>query len=115
MNKKIISLVAVAFFTMPLLAMAAPLNPAAPPGLPNVTNNLWAVIVGILSFIWPIFIGISILMFLIAGFLFVTANGEANKIEQAKKAMIWGVVGVVVGILSFSLPMIIGNTFVVAV
>jgi hypothetical protein len=114
MNKKIYALAcSVALASLPLLAFAQ-INANVPPALPPLTNNLWGVIVGILTFIWPVFIGVGMLMFLIAGFVFLTAQGDPSKIKEARQAMIWGTVGIVVGILSFSMPMIIGNTFRVA-
>ena len=112
MNKKIVSLFASAgLMLLPLVSLAAPINPANPPQLPPIAATTpWPVIVAILAFVWPIFIGIAILMFLIAGLTFITANGDAGKIKTARDAMIWGVVGLIVGLLAFSLPDIVRNT-----
>lgn len=56
-----------------------------------------------------IFGGVAVICFLIAGVLFLTAKGEPEKIKQARSAIYWGVAGVVVGILAFSIIAIVSN------
>ncbi len=48
-------------------------------------------------------------MIIIAGFLFLTAHGDTTKISSAKKALVWAVIGIFVGILAFSAPTLINN------
>ncbi len=52
--------------------------------------------------VWPIFLGVVVIMFIYAGFLFLTAQGEPGKVSEAKKALIWAVVGIIVAIFAFS-------------
>ena len=66
-----------------------------------------ALIEAVFSLIWPIFMGFAIVMFMVAGFQFLTAGGEAGKVAQARQSVIWGVVGVIVGILAFSIPFVV--------
>ncbi len=61
-----------------------------------VFGNVLAVVV------WPVFVGLVFTMFIWAGVLFLTAQGDPGKLETARKAVIWAVVGVVVGIFAFS-------------
>jgi len=56
-----------------------------------------------------VFGGVTVICFLIAGVLFLTANGEPEKIKQARSALYWGVAGVVVGILAFSIIAIVSG------
>ncbi|MDO8530091.1 MAG: hypothetical protein Q7S10_01665 [bacterium] len=51
---------------------------------------------------WPIFLGLVVIMFIYAGILFLTASGDPTKIGNARRAVIWAVVGVAVGFLAFS-------------
>ena len=108
MNKKlIIALSAVSLMAMPLAAMAA----FDPGGTPNSVNlNIVQIINIILNFMWPIFAGFAVIMFLVAGFIFLTASGDPGKVETARQAVLWGVVGVVVGLIAFSIPLIIRQT-----
>jgi hypothetical protein len=54
-----------------------------------------------------IFGAVAVISFVIAGILFLTANGEPEKIKTARSAVIWGIAGVVVGILAFSIIAIV--------
>ncbi len=121
MNKKLISLSSlIILLTLPFFAMGQqgpppnvafnfpPLNPQGPL-TESLSEQIQWIIDSIFSFIWPIFSAFAILMFIIAGFMFLTANGDPSKTSSAKKALIWGIVGVTVGILAFSIPFIING------
>ena len=107
MNKKlIIALSAVTILAMPLAAMA--FDPGTTPN--SVQLDIVQIINIILNFLWPIFAGFAVIMFLIAGFMFLTSQGDPSKVDTARQAVLWGVVGVVVGLIAFSIPLIVRNT-----
>ena len=108
MNKKLI----IAVSSMVLLALPLAAFAFNAGNTPNTVETLTvgAIINIVLNFIWPIFAGFAVLMFLLAGFLFLTSQGEEDKIDQARQAVLWGVVGVVVGLLAFSIPAIVRIT-----
>ena len=107
MNKKlIIALSTVALLTMPLAAMA--FNAGSTPN--SVTLSVTQIINIVLDFIWPIFAGFAVIMFLVAAFMFLTSSGDATKVATARQAVLWGVVGVVVGLIAFSIPLIVRTT-----
>ena len=64
--------------------------------IPEIIENLlnWVV--------WPVFFGLSVIMFIYAAILFVSAGGDPSKISGAKSAVIWAIVGIVVAIAAFS-------------
>lgn len=62
----------------------------------TIINNLINIVV------WPVFIGLVIAMVIWAGILYVTARGEPGKISKANSALMWAVIGVIVGVLAFS-------------
>jgi hypothetical protein len=107
MRKKpiIFSLLIVLAFS-PITAFA--LNMPGQPGV-GAAINPWAIFENILNFIWPIFVGVAILMFIYAGFMFLTANGEPGKVATARHALVWGIVGVLVALLAFSLVTILAS------
>ena len=119
MNKKIIAsmalivLLAMPVLVMPGLALAVDPDPV-PPGRISDTTSVWSIIDAIMTFIWPVFIGFAVIMLLVAGFLFLSANGDPTKVGVARMAILWCVVGVVAGIIAFSLPFIIQNTICTA-
>ena len=74
------------------------------------TTSLSDVVGGIIANgLWIIFTAIIVICFLISGISFLTAQGDAEKLKTARSSFIWGVVGVVVGILAFSIYTIIKN------
>ena len=84
---------------------------STPGTAPDTQNlNVTQIINIVLNFIWPIFVGGAVLVFLLAGFLFLTANGDPGKISTARSAVLVGVITVVLGVLAFSIPFIIRST-----
>lgn len=62
----------------------------------TILNNVLSMVV------WPTFVGAVVIMFIYAGFLFVSSEGDPSKITKAKSAVVWAIVGIVVGILAYS-------------
>ena len=79
--------------------------PNAAPGLS--INDLVDVVFAIL---WPIAVAFFIVMFVIAAFRFFTAQGKAEDVAAARQFVIWGIVGVVVALIAWSIPFIVRNT-----
>jgi hypothetical protein len=101
MNKKVIFLsLAAILIVLPLLSLAAFSD------TPTI-NNIEPVITSIINVIWQIFFGLSIVMFIIAGIDFLTARGDPVKIATAEKFVVWGVIGIVVAIIGFSIVTIV--------
>ena len=95
MNKKLLSLSSIiALLVFPIATFA---------GQAVVPETWFSEIIGRLMdyVVWPIFTGVIVIMFIYAGFLFLTAAGDPTKITSAKKAAIWAIVGIVVGLLAF--------------
>jgi hypothetical protein len=72
----------------------------------NGITDIWSLFNHILDFLWPLFIAVAVLMFIFAGFTFLTANGDPGKVKTAQHAIIWAIVGVVVALLAFSLSIV---------
>jgi len=68
--------------------------------LPTTVAELGGIVI---SSFWTVFTVIAVCCFIIAGILFTTAHGDPQKLSLARAALIWGVVGAVVGILSGSI------------
>ena len=107
MHKKILSLFSISILLLLMLPAAVfaqgPANcsngtAATDPGfwITCIINRIVTIVV------WPVFITAVVIMFILAGFKFLTAQGEPTKIIEARKTLIWAVVGVVVGVVAFS-------------
>ena len=109
MNKKlVVTLTSLTLLALPLVSMA--ITFADMPGVLNI--NIIYVIHGILSVVWWVFVTLTVILFVLAGISFLTAQGDPAKLEQARQFVIWGAAGVIVGVLAFSAVTIIRNTLV---
>lgn len=61
----------------------------------------------VISIVWYCAVALTVISFMVAGILFLTAHGEPDKLETARKAVLWGVVGVAVMIIGYSIVAIL--------
>lgn len=90
-----------------LNASAAWTPPSEPSGGSGV--SMGNIMAGIITFVWQFFAGLAVIMFIVAGIQFLSSNGDPAKITAARNAFIWGVVGVVVAIVAFSIVQIVSG------
>lgn len=86
------------------------------PTMPSLTSgvDLLSLITIIASLIinatWIVSVAFVIIMFVVAGFKFVTAQGDPSKVSDARNAVIWGVGGIIVILLAFSILVVLRIT-----
>ena len=85
---------------LPVLASAQPATSI---------SSLDQLVKAIENAVWVVFGGIAVIMFVVAGILFLTAGGAPEKVATARSALIWGVAGVVVGIMAYSIIAIVSS------
>lgn len=102
MKKNIFVFLLLILVFIPVLVCATP-----PPTNLTLTN----VIGAIENIMYSILAIATFLAFLAAAILFLTSGGNASKIQTAKAAFFWGIIGVVVGLLAWSIFTIIANVF----
>lgn len=107
MKKIALSLICLSVIALPVLAMAADPVVGDRPGDVADFNSL---VKSILDITWVVFVVIAVVMFVIAGILFLTAQGDPTKVGTARMAFLWGVAGIVVGIVAYSIVTIVGST-----
>lgn len=96
----------VAFLMAPVLA-SAEVNMGTAPDIGTKLSALPLAITianNLISLAWIIFGAFSIIMFIYAGFLYLNAKGDPGDVKSARNALIWGMVGVAVGLLAQALP-----------
>ena len=101
MNKKIVALT--------LLALLAPLSISAQLHSYGPDLNYKDFIRNIEIVTGSIFGAVAVISFVIAGILFLTAQGDPAKLKTAKGAVLWGIIGVLVGIVAYSIIAIVGG------
>ncbi len=69
-------------------------------GLPNNNdaNPVTTVVVTVMQWLLGIFGVIAIIAFVIAGIIYLTSAGDDERIQQAKRAMTYSIIGVVVAL-----------------
>lgn len=65
--------------------------------LPHVSGGP-SVVQSIFRIIFPIIGALSVLMFVIGGFRYITAQGDPQQISKAKGTLIYAIVGLVISI-----------------
>jgi len=72
-------------------------------GAKNSSNRLPIVIKTVVN-ILLFFVGaFAVIMIVIAGFRFVTANGDSNTVSSARNTILYAVIGLVVAFMAFAL------------
>lgn len=92
-----------------IILLAFPLVSLAQPGA--FQGSILMLVLGLvntaLTILWIIAVAFVIIMFVIAGFKFMTALGDPSKVAEARMAVIWGVVGTAVIVLAWSVIVVI--------
>ncbi len=66
----------------------------------NQVKEVIKNVIGILSFLVGL---VAVLMIVIAGFRFVTSNGDSNNVSSAKNTIIYAVIGIVVTVMAYAI------------
>ena len=104
MNKtQKIAFVALTIAVLPVLALAQGGIPGVPAIQTNKVGDITGLISNLVNKVWMVFAALAVIMFVYAGVKFLLAAGNPEKIAEARTAALWGVIGVVVMILAFSI------------
>lgn len=85
---------------MPLIGFADSVEPVDVGNATDVIN----IINRAGSWIFGIVISVAVIFFVLAGFYFVSAQGDPEKINKAKQMIIYTTIGVVVALIAKAVP-----------
>ncbi len=74
---------------------------------PGGDHPIADVLMRFLNWLLSIFGILAVISFIVAGILYLTAQGEYRNIERAKKAVTAGIVGLVIGLLGYTIVLTI--------
>ena len=105
---------------VPSLGLAQINNPALPslpggadgaalPIPPAVQTNIWVLLAKALQWLFSIVIFLAAIFLVVAGFQYVTSNGDDKKVQTAFRTLIYALIGVAVAVLAKSLIYIVGH------
>jgi hypothetical protein len=100
MEKTKIALTSLGILLLPVLAFAQPTVQLG--SLQQVINNIERAV-------WIVFGLIAVICFVYAAILFLSAGGQPEKIQAARSAFIWGIAGVAVGIIAYSIIAVVSS------
>ncbi|HPN54638.1 MAG TPA: hypothetical protein PLB52_01765 [Candidatus Moranbacteria bacterium] len=100
-NKKIIA----AFFCVAASFLANPVLGATGWTLSNTYNlpggTISSIVEGFLFWLLAIFAFFGIIGFIISGIIYLLSTGDDTAVQRAKKAMMYSIVGIVIGLAGF--------------
>jgi len=105
MKKILLSLLFLSVMIMPLTVLAQLPNYSAPVGTASrgvevPTTNVENTINGLTNWFFAIFLIVAVWFLILAGFNFVTANGDSEKIKTARNNLMWAAVGILIAVLA---------------
>jgi len=68
-----------------------------------------SLVTGLSSFFSQLFLAVSIWFFFLAGYQYMTAGGDEEKFGKAKRNMIYAMIGLVVGLGAYAMPILISQ------
>lgn len=71
------------------------------PGAGSASHPIADVLNRTLMWLLGIFGFLAIICFIVAGVLYLMASGDSRMLDRAKKATVYGIVGVVIGLIGF--------------
>ena len=98
MKKTISSLVLISLVFFPAVGLAYGFTPTQPGGQTVATaiNNIIGWVLGLL-------IAFAVIMLIVAGYYFVSAQGDTDKVKTARNFVVYAIIGVIVGVLAYTL------------
>ena len=91
-------------FLVPVLALAV----STPPPITNI-QQLVNLICKAFGYMFYGLIALSIIMVVVAGFNYVTAGDNAEKVSKANKMILYAAIGIAVALLAKGIPLIVAN------
>lgn len=70
-----------------------------------VTENtdLWVVVSSVVNVAMTVLGILSVVMLIVAGYMYTTSSGDANKVTKAKNTLLYGVIGLVIALLALAI------------
>jgi len=103
MNTKKLVATIIATALTPLIGLA---GGATAPDVP-----IWGALDSIINWLFGILIVVAIIFFIIAAFQFVTGGGDPEKVDSARKMVLYGIIGLIVAIFARGLIPFVCNVF----
>ena len=102
MKKIIISSISVSLLALPLVILAQGGAPAEAP-----TVDIMRVLDNITNWLFAILLIVAAIFLIVAGYYFVTAQGDPDRIARARNMVLYALIGVLVGFVAKGLVVLV--------
>ena len=111
MSKKIVTIVVGVSMLAPLLALAQGIPLPTPSGGVNIgsVGQFGSIMQNLARLFGSIIMAISVFILLYAGWLFLTAGDNEEAVTSARSYITYGVIGLIVALVSFSIPALVAS------
>lgn len=99
MKKFVSSIVSTSLVVLPTIGMAQ--------GASAPTVDVMQALDDITNWLFAILLITAVIFLIVAGFYFITAQGDPDKVSKARNMVLWSLVGVAVGVLAKGLVMLV--------
>jgi phosphoglycerol transferase MdoB-like AlkP superfamily enzyme len=106
MKKLLSSLVLTGLLALPVVGLAQQAPPAAP------TADIMATLDSITDWLFAILLIVAAIFIIIAGYFFITAQGDPDKIAKARQFVLYALIGVLTGFAAKGLVVLISRIVV---
>lgn len=110
-KKKLIASLILGFLILPVVVFAQKVDPNEPNIWTPDKAFIFKAMGKLVTYVWQFFAGLTVIMFIYAGVLFVTSSGAPDRITRARMAALWGVVGIVVAVIAYSIVSVVKTLF----
>jgi len=97
MKKVLLSIILFSLLFVPVLVLAQ--GPQTPPG--NI--DLWEALASLRDYLFGVLLIVAVIFLVIAGFYFLTAQGDVEKFAKARRFVLYALIGVGVAVASRAL------------
>ena len=116
--KKIILLAALALLVIPFAAQPAfaQVTPGQIPGPivqstgPTSVSDAVSWVITIVQWFYTIIFIVAVFFILLSAFYFITSGGDEDKTKKAKSTLLYAVIGIAVGLLSYGIVTFVQNS-----
>lgn len=108
MKRRLKKIVNISLFGLPLLvsAQTSLINGVGGIGLATIqtaTLSVGVIVNNVVSWVSGLLIAVAALFVIYAAYLYLTAEGDANKVADASKYILWAVIATIVALSSFGI------------
>ena len=85
------------------------IQPILPNPGPQTPNDLMQFIIRIVQWFYTLIFILAVFFILLSAFYFITSGGDETKVSKAKRTLLYAVIGIAVGLLSYSIIIFVQN------